>query len=246
MKIDFLRFSRNEPLEWIYKVERFFKIYEILEDQQVAIASVHIEGRALPWFQMMEKANQIPNWLSLSTVIQIQFGPSQFENPRVELLKLAQTSTVDDYYHSFTVLANCSYGMDDTLLLDYFIGGLSPELKREVISRCPHSLLQAVSFAKLLEEKFLPLPIDNKPRIPYYNPKPITQMPPKSPQPTSNTPQMPKSANTVVLSTPSKPTQLKRLTPADIQCRREKGLCFTCDEHYTLNHKCANKHYYLL
>ena len=67
VKIDFPQFSRNEPLEWIYKAECFFKIYEIPEDQQVAIASVHIEGRALPWFQMIEKANQVPNWLALST-----------------------------------------------------------------------------------------------------------------------------------------------------------------------------------
>ena len=25
--------------------------------------------------------------------------------------------------------------------------------------------------------------------------------------------------------------------------RRDKGLCFTCDEKYTFNHKCPNKHY---
>ena len=58
-----------------------------------------------------------------------------------------------DYYTSFTELANQSYGLDDSVLLDYFIGGLIPELKR-VISRAPHSLLQAVSFAKLFEQKF--------------------------------------------------------------------------------------------
>jgi len=46
--------------------------------------------------------------------------------------------------------------MDDALLLDCFIGGLHPELRREVKSRCPISLMQAVSLARLFEEKFAP------------------------------------------------------------------------------------------
>jgi len=91
----------------------------------------------------------VANWPSLSTAIQIQFGPSQFDNPRSDLFKLKQSSTVADYYASFTELANQSYGLDDYVLLDCFISGLIPELKREVISRAPHSILQAMSFAKL-------------------------------------------------------------------------------------------------
>ena len=31
-----------------------------------------------------------------------------------------------------------------------------------------------------------------------------------------------------------------------MQLRREKGLCFTCDEKYTWNHKCPNLQYMLL
>ena len=110
----------------------------------MAVASIHFEGKVLPWFQLLEKAHQVPDWLSLSTAIQIQFGPSQFDNPRSDLFKPKQSSTVTDYYASFTELANQSYGLDDYVLLDCFIGGLIPELKREVISCAPHSLLQAV------------------------------------------------------------------------------------------------------
>jgi len=41
-----------------------------------------------------------------------------------------QPSSVADYYASFTELANQSYELDDSVLLDCFIGGLIPELKR--------------------------------------------------------------------------------------------------------------------
>nr|GEW19042.1 ribonuclease H-like domain-containing protein [Tanacetum cinerariifolium] len=46
---------------------------------------------------------------------------------------------------------------------------------------------------------------------------------------------------------PVKPLpQIKKLSPAEMQLRREKGLCFTCDETYTWNHKCPNKQYMVL
>ncbi|GJU55661.1 ty3-gypsy retrotransposon protein [Tanacetum coccineum] len=38
----------------------------------------------------------------------------------------------------------------------------------------------------------------------------------------------------------------KRLSPAEMQLRREKGLCFTCDDKFTWNHKCPDKQMLLL
>ncbi|XP_072073959.1 uncharacterized protein [Arachis hypogaea] len=37
-----------------------------------------------------------------------------------------------------------------------------------------------------------------------------------------------------------------KLSPMDIQFWREKGLCSTCDERYSLSHRCATKHYFLI
>ena len=82
---------------------------------------MHFEGKALPWLQLLERSNQVPNWVALSTALLVQFGPSQFENPRAELLKLTQTASVNEYYEAFMDLANRSYGLDDTLLLDCFL-----------------------------------------------------------------------------------------------------------------------------
>ena len=162
-------------MTWLYKAEKFFTLYNTPTELKVAIASIHFEGKVLPWFQLLEKAHQVPDWLLLSTAIQIQFGPSQFDNPRSDLFKLKQSSTVADYYASFTKLANQSYGLDDSILLDCFIGGLIPELKHEVISRAPHSLLQAVSFAKLFEKKFHPSSLAPKYNFAYFPAKSLTQ-----------------------------------------------------------------------
>jgi len=70
---------------------------------------------------------------------------------------------VVDYYASFTELANQSYE------------GLILELKREVISGAPPSLLQVVPFAKLFEEKFHPSSLALKHKFPYFPAKSLTK-----------------------------------------------------------------------
>jgi len=47
-------------------------------------------------------------------------------------------------------------------------------------------------------------------------------------------------------SQPFKANNVKRITNAEMQIRREKGLCFTCDEKFTPTHKCPNKYMFLL
>lgn len=59
------------------------------------------------------------------------------------------------------------------------------------------------------------------------------------------------NAMTAVLETPpphgdqtllgSLKLPLKWLSPAEIREMREKGLCFSCDEKYNINHRCKNR-----
>ena len=59
MRVDFPHFSGSEDiLQWIYQAERFFRIYDVLEEQKMDLIAVSLEGRALTWFQIWEKLNQ--------------------------------------------------------------------------------------------------------------------------------------------------------------------------------------------
>jgi len=152
-----------------------------------------------------------------------------------------------NYFDAFNDLATRVYGMDDALLLNCFIGGLHPELKREVKSRCPVSLMQAVSLARLFEEKNFPhtqrwhttptTPIAFTHKM-HFHPtrKNLNQTPP--PQPSV--------INPPLLPTPSKPKFMRKLSPTKIQFCKENNLCFTCDEKFTPDHKCAAKHYFII
>ena len=122
-------------------------------------------------------------------------------------------------------------------LLDCFIGELKTEICRDVIAQSPNSLTRLVSLAKLFEEIY-----SYKSKYSYTTQKNQIQalntnlsisqtlksisLLPLLPTPTNSNP---------------KNFNVKRMTSAEIQLRREKRLCFTCDEKYSPAHKCPNK-----
>lgn len=153
MKLDFPRFDGNEPHDWIFKAEQFFEYYLTPDDQRMTIASVNMEGMVVPWFQMMRKKNEIPNLAAFTKALQMEFGPSQFEAPRAKLFKLWQATSIKEYHRQFVMLANHAEGLSDDAVMDCFISGLKPEIRRDVLAQSPHTLTNAVALAKLYDEK---------------------------------------------------------------------------------------------
>jgi len=39
---------------------------------------------------------------------------------------------------------------------------------------------------------------------------------------------------------------MPKLSPVEIQFRKKHAIYFTCDEKFSLDHKCASKHYFLI
>lgn len=82
------------------------------------------------------------------------FGLSLFECPRASLFKLVQTGTVSDYYLEFTVLANRSEGLTNEVVMDCFVSHLQEDIRRDVKSLEPTTLIRAVALAKLFGDKY--------------------------------------------------------------------------------------------
>lgn len=127
--------------------------------------------------------------------------------------------------------SNRVVGLPHNFLLSCFISGLKPHMKKEVQALQPINLMQAVDFAKLREEKFSELrkyqrypPYSNN----YSNSQPSSSNnPPLLPKPLSNIP-------------------VKRLSASKLQDRRDKGLCYSCDEKFIPGHKCKSKIFLLV
>jgi len=55
LKLSFPKFNGDDPTGWIYKAEQYFDFQNIVPNQQVQLASFHLEGIALQWHRWLIK-----------------------------------------------------------------------------------------------------------------------------------------------------------------------------------------------
>ncbi|MCI04940.1 hypothetical protein A2U01_0025989, partial [Trifolium medium] len=184
----------------------------------------------------MHSNGQILTWASFLHALETRFAPSQYEDPKGALFKLNQTGSVKEYQGQFESLANRVTGLPPPFYLSCFVSGLKPAIRREVQAFQPLTLTQAINLAKLQEEK---LADRSSPNLSVPKPQPTTNTHPSS---SSFRPTL--SVNP--FKNPPKPPPIKRLTPAELQARREKGLCYNCDEKYIQGHRCKRSFHLLI
>ena len=62
MKLDFPRFSGDDPASWVYKVNQYFGYYQTLVAEKLLITSFYMELKALIWFQEAKEAGVFIDW----------------------------------------------------------------------------------------------------------------------------------------------------------------------------------------
>jgi hypothetical protein len=229
IKLDIPRFDGTDPLGWIFKITQFFDYHLTPDDQRLRIASFYMEGEALTWFQWMHQNGQLLTWTTFLHALEVRFAPSQYEDPKGALFKLSQTTTLKKYQTQFESLANRIIGLPPSCYLSCFISGLKPAIRREVLAFQPVTLTQAISLAKLQEEKILDRPLA----------KPYSSSTAAASSSSSFRP-------TMSVSSPKSKPAVKRLTPDELQARREQGLCYNCDEKYQRGHRCKRLFHLLI
>ena len=223
VKLDVPRFDGHHPLGWIFKISQFFEYQGTPEEERITVASFYLDGPALSWFQWMFKNGFITSWPAILQAIEARFAPSFYDDPRGTLFKLIQKGSVTEYLTEFERLANRITGLSPSVLLSCFISGLSPEIRHEVQAFQPISLPQATSLARLQEDK-----INDRKKHYYW---PSSSFPP--PQPPSSHP----NSN----HQPKPKTPFIQRTQEDMAYRREKGLCYNCDEKWSSSHRCKGR-----
>jgi hypothetical protein len=148
IKLEFPRFDGKNVLEWIFRAEQFFDYYGTPDPDRLTIASVHLDKDVVPWFQMMQRSHPFHSWVEFTRALELDFGPSIYECPRATLFKLSQNGTVADYYLQFTSLANIVYGLSNDAMIDCFISGLTPEIRRDVMIHSPIARVMSLSWSE--------------------------------------------------------------------------------------------------
>ncbi|CAN6677986.1 unnamed protein product [Malus baccata var. baccata] len=171
-------------------------------------------------FHLEEEILQWYRWMDCSTTT--PYSTEAF-------FKLRQTGTLRDYIAELRKLANRTCDVGPLLLKSCFLGGLKQELKYVVKLLKPHSVHDAIAIAVQLETKFQELKggiTKSSPKIPKHQPNTTTAI----------TPYVPRVQN----------YPIKKLSPADIQLKWDKGECWFCTDKWVPGHKCGLKQLLML
>jgi hypothetical protein len=238
LQLDFPHFDGDNPSGWSYKVNQFFDYYQTPLYQRVRMASFHMEGEALVWFQDADEAGQFPTWDAFLQALLTRFGPV-YEDPMESLVKLRQTTTVTEYTSQFEALSNRLRGISDKNRLSCFLSGLKDEIRLPLRMLNPVTLAAAFGLAKL-QEYILSTRRSSRPTTASYN---FSKSLPWSSPGSSSTPA---SSSSLPLQQSASAFPIQKLFPAQMKERRDNGLCYNCDEKWNSAHKCKSPKLYLM
>ncbi|KAM6583243.1 hypothetical protein CsatB_010245 [Cannabis sativa] len=246
LRVKVHRFDGSNVEDWIYKITKFFDLHGVRPELRLAMVPFHLEGISSTWFQWMEKGGGFPDWESFLRASRLRFGVSIYDDPLGRIAKLVQTGSVANFWNEFETLMTQISGVSEQYFLNFFVWGLKNEIRRELLLARPVDLADAMAKAQLFEDRNEDLlgRVRGDNGRSTWSPRFMNPSSPASPKVstpnsiTTNT-TTPSYSKVPLPSSPSLP--VKRLSRAELKDKREKGLCFTCDEKYNPGHKCKNR-----
>ena len=197
------------------------------------MASFHMEGEALVWFQEGEDAGVFGTWEALVQEILIRFGSIAYDDPMETLTRLRQTSTVALYKGEFKALANQIKGLSPQHKLSYFLSGLKNEVRLPVRMLNPPSLIAAFGLAKIQKEYLLGCKRSYKGTHDQTRPS-LLGVP------------RPSLLGAAPIENKTTKIPVKKITAAQNEESKKKGLCYNCDDKWAPGHKCKQATLFLL
>lgn len=149
--------------------------------------------------------------------MEIRCGQIIIESLAGRLCKLRQISTVLEFHHEFQRLSNRVRGLSEEFFISIYLSGSKDEIRLGVHKLNPISLPDAFSLARLQGEEVIVR--QRSFRVDEGRFKSV--------------------ANSYTIK--SSIGVIKRLTPVETRDRRERALCYHCDEKLTPNNECKTQ-----
>ncbi|XP_040996067.1 uncharacterized protein LOC121242242 [Juglans microcarpa x Juglans regia] len=229
-RLDFPRFTGLDPAGWIFKANQYFDCFQVPFHQKLMVASHHMEGEALVWYQNALDSGQFNSWETLVVAMPGKFGPSAFDDLMEALMRLKQTSSVSLYTTQFEALSNRLKGLSDRHKMSCYISGLKDDIRVPVKMCNPMNLGAALGLAKLQEEYVLSSRKPWRPNPHFAEKWPVNQNTLKD-----------FSDEGIKNALP-----WKRVNASHMDEKRRKGLCFHCEEKWNPNHVCKKTKVYFI
>jgi len=261
VRLDFPRFDGEGAETWCCRAEQFFEYYNTPIDHRLSITSFHMDGRALVWFRELRASTPTLTWPEFVCSLQIRFGKGSYDDPMETLSKLKQEGSLEEYKNLFDTLSLKVQHLPEFHKLSCFLGGLKDEIRLPVRMFNPKTLVDAYSLARMQEECILttrryPRSMAYSSQFQHPNHGLSVQLAVGF---TKETPFQGNTRNNFqgqtrpnVTAPPGgglvgkdrpKPNQgvipIQRISQAQMEERRRKGLCYTCDSKRTRGHVCT-------
>lgn len=152
-KMDLPIFNGDEAHGWIVRVERFFRINMVREEEKLDAIMIALEGRALNWYQWWEEHTSELSWEEFKKAVIRRFKPGLVQNPLGPLLSIKQTGTMMEYRECFEMLIAPLRREERVMLDNIFINGLQEEIQAELKLHESRNLAELMDGALLIEEK---------------------------------------------------------------------------------------------
>ncbi|CAA0811081.1 Unknown protein, partial [Striga hermonthica] len=217
-------------------IPRVLPLNEIEGSNRVKYAAYYLDGEANVWWQWLtriyRKRQQFITWDVFERELLTRFGTSDYRNYNEALARIRQTGNLREYIKEFERLACRVRDWPEEALVGTFIGGLKFDLAAEVRLERPDTMHAAMKVARRRDDH---LTATRKGRTDARYLETQRAQPNESNMvPSGRPPDSTRSTN----STQPPGSEVKHLTPEEIKRRREKGLCFKCDEKFTPGHHC--------
>ncbi|XP_019266920.1 PREDICTED: uncharacterized protein LOC109244312 [Nicotiana attenuata] len=246
-KLEFPRFNGLNLKAWLCKVEQFFSLDEVDYNQRVKVASIHFDDIAIEWHLAYLRSRShlpYPSYDEYVYALIDRFG-AEYADPMSELKLVRQVGVVEDYQKEFDRIMTRLHILPE-YAISAFITGLKPEIGFTVKNHRPFSLPQAYQLARNTEAqvnaqlKMIKSTLysggSSHTRSNTYGSSSKGGFPKKE----GNMLKREAAANWNKGNT-------RKLTTAEMNEKRQKGLCFFCDEKFFPGHKCSSsKQLYLL
>lgn len=167
------------------------------------------------------------------------------------ILAIKQEDTVTEYQKKFEVYFAPLSEFPKTVLENTFLNGLKPDLKAAVVSRQPVGLEEIMLEAQLIEDRDLAIQkaCESNEQRPIMDGKinPNSSGKSASGGGFKSMEKKVESTATRSVTLPDKGILGKRdlnhrkMTDVEFQTKREKGLCFKCDEKFSPGHRCKSR-----
>jgi hypothetical protein len=162
-------------------------------------------------------------------------------------MRLRQVSFVSDYTSQFEALSNRLRGISESNRLSCFLSGLKDDIRLPVRMLHPPNLVAAFGLAKLQEEYLLTSRRPLRSSSSSYSFGRHQSWGQSSSSPATSGPSLPSTQ--VPLALPAKSPSglpIQRISPAQMKERRDRGLCYYCDDKWLPGHKCKSPRLYLM